>query len=96
MARAPLRVRDEKKGIKAYGPGVCVCSLAARRFCVSLCASASNRSVHAKMGHGMALAKSMRAGAAIGAAASFSSVNWGEKHCIRIPIVFRLYLIKII
>jgi hypothetical protein len=66
MARAPLRVRDEKKGIKAYGPGggVCVCSLAARRFCVSLCASASNWSVHAKMGHGMALAKSMRAGAA--------------------------------
>jgi hypothetical protein len=28
--------------------------------------------------------------------ASFSSVNGGEKHCIRIPIVFRLYLEKII
>jgi hypothetical protein len=28
--------------------------------------------------------------------ASFSSVNWGEKHCIRIPVAFRLYLVKII
>jgi hypothetical protein len=28
--------------------------------------------------------------------ASFSSVNWGEKRCIRIPIVFCLYLVKII
>jgi hypothetical protein len=26
----------------------------------------------------------------------FSSVNWGEKHCIRIPVAFRLYLVKII
>jgi hypothetical protein len=30
------------------------------------------------------------------AVASFSSVNWGEKHCIRIPVAFRLYLVKII
>jgi len=28
--------------------------------------------------------------------ASFSSVNWGEKDCIRIPVAFRLYLVKII
>jgi hypothetical protein len=28
--------------------------------------------------------------------ASFSSVNWGEKYCIRIPVAFRLYLVKII
>jgi hypothetical protein len=28
--------------------------------------------------------------------ASFSSVNWGEKHCIRIPVAFCLYLVKII
>jgi hypothetical protein len=28
--------------------------------------------------------------------ASFSSVNWGEKHYIRIPVAFRLYLVKII
>jgi hypothetical protein len=28
--------------------------------------------------------------------ASFISVNWGEKHCIRIPVAFRLYLVKII
>jgi hypothetical protein len=28
--------------------------------------------------------------------ASFSSQNRGEKHCIRIPVVFRLYLVKII
>jgi hypothetical protein len=27
---------------------------------------------------------------------SFSSVNWGEKHCIRIPVAFHLYLVKII
>jgi hypothetical protein len=27
---------------------------------------------------------------------SFSSENWGEKHCIRIPVAFRLYLVKII
>jgi hypothetical protein len=31
-----------------------------------------------------------------GAWASFSSENWGEKHCIRIPVAFRLYLVKII
>jgi hypothetical protein len=30
------------------------------------------------------------------AGASFSWVNWGEKHCIRIPVAFRLYLVKII
>jgi hypothetical protein len=30
------------------------------------------------------------------AEASFSSVNWGEKHCIRIPVAFCLYLVKII
>jgi hypothetical protein len=30
------------------------------------------------------------------AKASFSSVNWGEKRCIRIPVAFRLYLVKII
>jgi hypothetical protein len=28
--------------------------------------------------------------------ASFRWENWGEKHCIRIPIAFRLYLVKII
>jgi hypothetical protein len=28
--------------------------------------------------------------------ASFSSVNWREKHCIRISVAFRLYLVKII
>jgi hypothetical protein len=28
--------------------------------------------------------------------ASFSSVNWGEKHCIRISVAFRLYLEVII
>jgi hypothetical protein len=28
--------------------------------------------------------------------ASFSSVKWVEKHCIRIPIAFHLYLVKII
>jgi hypothetical protein len=28
--------------------------------------------------------------------ASFSSQNWKEKHCIRIPVAFRLYLVKII
>jgi hypothetical protein len=28
--------------------------------------------------------------------ASFSSENWGEKRCIRIPVAFRLYLVKII
>jgi hypothetical protein len=28
--------------------------------------------------------------------ASFSSRNWEEKHCIRIPVAFRLYLVKII
>jgi hypothetical protein len=28
--------------------------------------------------------------------ASFSSENWGEKHRIRIPVAFRLYLVKII
>jgi hypothetical protein len=28
--------------------------------------------------------------------ASFSSVNWEEKHRIRIPVAFRLYLVKII
>jgi hypothetical protein len=28
--------------------------------------------------------------------ASFSSVNWGEKHYIRISVTFRLYLVKII
>jgi ribonuclease HI len=27
---------------------------------------------------------------------SFSSQNRGEKHCIRIPVAFRLYLVKII
>jgi hypothetical protein len=27
---------------------------------------------------------------------SFSSVNLGEKHCIRISVTFRLYLVKII
>jgi hypothetical protein len=27
---------------------------------------------------------------------SFSSENWGEKHCIRISVPFRLYLVKII
>jgi hypothetical protein len=30
------------------------------------------------------------------AKASFSSVNWGEKYCIRISVAFRLYLVKII
>jgi hypothetical protein len=28
--------------------------------------------------------------------ASFSSHNRGEKHCIRIPVAFHLYLVKII
>jgi hypothetical protein len=28
--------------------------------------------------------------------ASFSSTNREEKHCIRIPVAFRLYLVKII
>jgi hypothetical protein len=28
--------------------------------------------------------------------ASFSSLNWGEKHCIRIPVAFCFYLVKII
>jgi hypothetical protein len=28
--------------------------------------------------------------------ASFSSVNRGEKYCIRISVAFRLYLVKII
>jgi hypothetical protein len=28
--------------------------------------------------------------------ASFSSQNRGEKHCIRIPVAFRLYLVKVI
>jgi hypothetical protein len=28
--------------------------------------------------------------------ASFSSLNWEEKHCIRISVAFRLYLVKII
>jgi hypothetical protein len=27
--------------------------------------------------------------------AFFRLVNWGEKHCIRIPVAFRLYLVKI-
>jgi hypothetical protein len=30
------------------------------------------------------------------AEASFSSLNWEEKHCIIISVAFRLYLVKII
>jgi hypothetical protein len=32
----------------------------------------------------------------LGRRASFSLVNWEEKHCIRIPVAFCLYLVKII